>query len=454
MKFSPIFMRFAEQSPISVMARGLMERAFNPEQMDKWFDLHADKQYTRDLLFSTLFNIMSLVVSGMYKSVHAAFQSLNDEITVSIKSIYNKLNGFETSTSAEMVRYAAKQAESVIKELDGAIEPLLPGFRVKMLDGNCVEASHHRIKELRDVASGALPGKSLVVYDPSLRLPIDVFPCEDGHAQERSLLSNVLASVEPGDVWICDRNFCVISFLFGIMLKAHFIIREHANLPWQSAGTMRFVGEIETGKVYEQPIIITDEAGNAKKIRRIRVRLNKATRDGDKDIFIIAHLPKQDANAMQIAILYRHRWKIETAFQQLSEYLNSEINALGYPSAALFGFCVALVVYTIFSTIKAALSSEHGAKTVEEKISGYYIADEIEMTHRGMMIAVIDEEWYAFRTATTTEVAQLLKQLARNVKISKYLKHPRGPKKPKMKPKSDPKKPHVSTARLIAKRKK
>ncbi len=42
------------------------------------------------------------------------------------------------------------------------------------------------------MAAGPLPGKSLVVYDPGVRLPIDVFPCEDGHAQERSLLKTVL----------------------------------------------------------------------------------------------------------------------------------------------------------------------------------------------------------------------------------------------------------------------
>ncbi|MCP4257490.1 MAG: IS4/IS5 family transposase, partial [Planctomycetes bacterium] len=149
MKFSPIFKRFAKESPISVMARGLMERAFNAEQMDQWFDRHADSQYTRDLLFSTIFDIMSLVVSGTHKSVHAAYQYLKEDIAVSIKSVYNKLNGLEPTTSAELVRYAARQAEPVIEKLGGALKPLLPGFRIKMLDGNCIEASHKRIKELR-----------------------------------------------------------------------------------------------------------------------------------------------------------------------------------------------------------------------------------------------------------------------------------------------------------------
>ena len=50
-------------------------------------------------------------------------------------------------------------------------------------------------------------------------LAVDVFPCEDGHAQERSLLTGVLPSVEAGDVWIADRNFCTNKFLFGIAAR-------------------------------------------------------------------------------------------------------------------------------------------------------------------------------------------------------------------------------------------
>jgi len=45
----------------------------------------------------------------------------------------------------------------------------LPGKNVKLLYGNCIEASEHRIEELRTLAAGALSGKSLVVYDPVLK---------------------------------------------------------------------------------------------------------------------------------------------------------------------------------------------------------------------------------------------------------------------------------------------
>ena len=454
MKLNPVFERFVEASPISVMARGTMERVLNPEQLNEWFDKTAQEQYTRDLLFSTVFDIMSQVVLDSHHSVNAAYQVSKDDIGVSITSVYNKLNGIEVNTSAELVRYAAGEVIPVIAKLGGSAKPLLPGFHVKLLDGNCIEATEHRIKELRTIAAGALPGKSLVVFDPSLRLPIDVFPCEDGHAQERSLLEDVLTTVKANDVWINDRNFCVRSFLCGIAgKKAHFINGLHKNMPWESLGKEKYYGKVETGTVYEQYIQVVDELGKKWKFRLIRVCLKKTTRDGDKEIRIITSLPKNVANTKKIADLYRKRWKIETVFQELTEHLNSEINTLGYPPAALFGFCVALVSYMILSVVKAALSSEYGAETVENEVSGYYLSDEISGTYRGMIIAIRDEEWAEFRNLSQSDFVVVLKQLAKNVKLSRFRKHPRGPKKPAPKRKFDPKHPHVSTARLLAGRK-
>ena len=90
---NPIFEKFVEKSPVSVMARGMMERVLNPEQLDQWFDETAQAQYTKDLLFSSVFDIMTQVVSGSRPTVSAAHQASKEEIGVSVTSVYNKLNG-------------------------------------------------------------------------------------------------------------------------------------------------------------------------------------------------------------------------------------------------------------------------------------------------------------------------------------------------------------------------
>ena len=48
-----------------------------------------------------------------------------------------------------------------------------------------------RLQVHQGISAAALSGKSLVVLDPERRLLIDVFPCEDGPAQERALLGAV-----------------------------------------------------------------------------------------------------------------------------------------------------------------------------------------------------------------------------------------------------------------------
>ena len=138
----------------------------------------------------------------------------------------------------------------------------------------------------------------------------------------------------------------------------------------------------------------------------------------------------------------------------MEAHLHSELNTLGYPKAALLGFCVALVSYNVLSTVKAALRAVHGEPTVAEEVSGYYVADEIQTTHRGMMIAIPEDEWVVFHDLAPRELAGVLVRLAAAVRLPKYRKHPRGPKKPKPKKQSGAKMKHVATAKILAARKK
>ncbi len=233
----------------------------------------------------------------------------------------------------------------------------------------------------------------MAVLDPDLRLVVDVIPCEDGHAQERSLLDQILPTVRPKDLWIADRNFCTLGFLFGIAKrKGRFIIRHHANMPLQMIGRRKLIGQSDTGKVYEQKAIIIDpETGRTKTIRCVTVKLDVATRDGEQEIRILTNLSITTADAMKVADLYRKRWSVETLFQEMTENLTCEVKTLGYPRAAIFAFCLAVMAWNGMSVIHAALRSVHGEEMVEENLSGYYLALEISQVYHGMMIAIPPE---------------------------------------------------------------
>ncbi len=454
MLFNSVFDRFAQKSPVAVMVRSLLEHVLTPASVDALFDEYAESQYTRELLFSQIVDLMGQVVCGIYPSANAAYQKQRQCFSVSRTAVYDKLNGIEPQVSAALTRQTAAPLTAVIHELGGALPDLLPGYRVKIIDGNCLAKSEHRLQELRTIAAAPLPGKSLVVLDPALMLAIDVFPCEDGHAQERSLLEEVLATVEANDVWIEDRNFCTLGFLLGIAERqAYFVVRQHQNLPWTAVTEAEYAGVHEDVEVWQQTVRLDNsETDETLLVRRLELRLPQPTRDGDRVIHVLTNLPASAANASVTAGLYRKRWKIETLFQVLESALESEQTRLGYPKAELFAFCVSLVAYNVLAVVRAALRAVHTREMVEDNVSTYYLLHEIKGVYQGMMIALPDAEWRRFRDLTTAQLAAELKALASKVCLSAYQRHKRGPKKPRPERMRYKNSPHVSTARVIAKR--
>jgi hypothetical protein len=150
---------------------------------------------------------------------------------------------------------------------------------------------------------------------------------------------------------------------------------------------------------------------------------------------------------------------LETAFQHLEAYFHSEINTLGYPKAALFGFCLALVAYNLLAVVLAALRGVHGEETVDEEVmslgltlSLYYIANDIATTYHGMMIAIPAPEWDIFYAMSPADLAAILLELAQKVRLQAIRKSPRRPKKPRPQVKKPARKGHVATAKLLMNR--
>lgn len=451
MLLSEVFDRFVKKSPITVMARATMEHALSAEALDALFTQHAEEQYTRDLLFSSIVDLMGVVVSKSQPSVHAAFVAVADTLPVSITSVYNKLNGVEPSVTSALVRHTAARLAAVVAATGGQIPALIPEYRVRIIDGNHLAATERRLEVLRGSVAGPLPGHSLVVLDPALMLATDMIPCEDGHAQERSLTPEILKLVAANDVWVADRNFCTTPLLFGIDGRdGFFLIRHHANLPFVPCGALRSRGRTDTASVFEQSVTIADSTGRTMVVRRVVLRLDTPTRDGDTEMSILTNLPKAAASAVAVADVYRKRWTLETLFQSLTQMLEGEIDSLGYPRAALLGFGIALATYNILSTVQAALRGAFGIEKVQEEVSGFYIANEVRATGPGMAIATDVGDWERYQTIEPAKFARQLVRWAMLVNLPKFKRHPRGPKKPVPKRTRFADKGHVSTARLLA----
>jgi hypothetical protein len=446
--------RFQKKAPVCTMIRAAMENVLAAERLDALFETTANRQANKTLMFSTVADLTGLVACKIHPSLHAAYQAKREQVGVTAKALYDKLQRMEPNISRAVVKETAARMGEIIGKMRGACRPLLPGYRVKILDGNHLRHTERRIGELRELNVAPLPGQCIVVLDPVRKLAVDAFPCEDAHAQERTLLPSVLETVETQDLWIGDRNFCTTDFLYGIQRRlAYFVIRQHAaNLRWELVGKRKAAGRTKTGRVYEQSLrLLAADGSLLATLRRVTIELDEPTRDEEREIHILTNLPRK-ITALRVAELYRQRWTIETAFQEVAKNLQGEIETLGYPKAALFAFCMALVAYNVLSVVQAALRAAHGAEFVAEHVSFYYLCDEVAGTYRGLLIAVPDKYWErTYAALTPAQMARKLVRLARQIDLSRYRKHKRGPKKPK--PSLNKKhRSHASTARILAQR--
>jgi IS4 transposase len=450
-----MFKRFSEAAPAAVMVRGLLENVCGSDNIDDIFARSAVRQQVSDkLLFSAVMDLLSLVVCRQRKSLGQAYVRAKDQFEVSLRSVYNKINGVETQVCQALVQHTAPQFREIVKQVGVRRQPLLKGYPLRIVDGNHLTSTDHRLEVLRRTRSGPLPGQALVVLDPDDMLVLHEVPCEDAHAQERKLLPELLTLVQPGECWMADRNFCTTGWLFGLVQRqAFFLVRQHAStLTYESPGPRRARGRTDTGRVFEQDLWLTSPAGERQKVRRITIVLDQPDRNGQKEIHLLSNLPQRAASARALAALYLKRWTIENVFQELEQALRSEINTLAYPGAALLGFTVALLLFNVLSVVKWAIQAEHGREEGARKnLSGYYLAAAVSQDYHGMMIALPAKEWTRrFAKLDARQMAEFLRSCARHVRPDEFQKKTRGPIKPRQARSSGRQNHHVSTARLLA----
>lgn len=448
-----IFGPFIEGSPVSVMFRATLERVLAPQKLNRIFRETAVKQRERDLLFSTCVDLMALVVARIRKTVHTAYQARAEEIPVTLTPLYHKLAGVETVVSERLVRDTAADWVQVRDELPAPRPEVLSGYDVRILDGNYLAGTQHRLKELRTWGAAAWPGMSVCVLDPQRELIAAVVLHEDGHANERALIERIWDQVAAGQCWVGDRNFCTFPLMFGLKDRdASFIVRQHGQVVGEPVGPRKYQGRSEGGTVYEQKLKLTNDQGKTLEVRRITIELDQPNRFDETEIHLLSNLPPS-VTALQIAGTYRQRWSIEAAFMHLATVFNSEIDTLGYPPAALLGFCVGVLLYNVLSVIQAALRAAQPEPTQGRRLSPYYLADEISGVYRGLLIAVPPGYWTeAFADLPVDEFADCLLHLARKVKLTRFFTNPRSRKSPPPERKRSVRGNHVSTHKILLER--
>jgi IS4 transposase len=427
-------------------------------------------------MFSSIVELMTLVTLGMRPSLHAAARQ-HEGLAVSLAALYDKVNRSEPAVLRGLVSGSAQRLMPVVAEWGGPVS--LAGWQLRIVDGNHLAASDKRLKVLRGHRGAALPGHSLVVYDPDAGLVCDMVACEDAHESERVGVLPLIERAQCGQLWIADRHFCTHTILDSLARTgAHFLVREHAKHPRVAQqGDWSKPQRTDTGAVCEQTIAVegihVQPARGGKKAaqssapdssqpetagpatqpgawRRIQITLDSPTETGEHTIGLWTNLP-MTVDAATLAQLYRKRWRIEGMFQRLESVLHSEIKSLGHPRAALLGFAVAVLAYNVLSLLQRAVEHAHRQQTPDLEVSTYHLSVQVKSGYEGMLIAVPAEHWPSAASQDPQALAQTLLRLAQRILPKQVATSKRGPKTIQPKGYVDARvaSAHVSTARLI-----
>lgn len=447
MEGTQLIEKFAKTCPFAVLTQAAI-RATMVGELDDVFHSERSQQYEGEVLFSDVALAVADIALGFAENPNQAYKTQKENLGVSLTSFYNKINATEPAISEGVVRRSAQRTVDMMDELECDPWEIVPGYRALALDGNHLPETDKRLEVLRDAYDAPLPGTVVARFDLQRQVFDRAYLLEDAHAQECSVKDRILADLEPDDLIVADRHYCVLDLLTGIdEAGGAFAIRQHGRFEGVLIGKRRRIGRCSTGVVYEQEIRTSDR-DDAFAMRRITLELDQPTRDGDPVIHILTNLPARIA-ATLVAALYGLRWEAETGFYYLTTTLTCELASLGRPRAALFLFCMAMLAFNIRQVMFAALSAEHEEEDVNE-VSPFHVSVEVARFTDGML-AVIDEEiWEAWLPSQRAAQAKLLRKIARPIDLRDYQKSRRGPKKNKESPERTRPKTHLSTAKSLA----
>lgn len=446
MNQAELFAKFFKAAPFAVLTR-CVAASFISDQLDQVFEENRSRQYKRGVAFSTLALAVADVTLNFCDNFNQAYYAHRQELGVAVTSFYGKIKATELSISEAVVAVSAAKATELQDALDYQPWELLPGYNVLAFDGNHLAKTDKRLQVLHETTSAPLPGTVVARYNLQRELFERAYLLEDAHAQESSTCPRIVEDLQANDVVLADRHFCIVAFLVAIASRdAKFVIRQHGRLKGVLLGKRKRIGRVNTGTVYEQSMrLLTDPSSMT--VRRITLELDEPTRDGEHVIHVLTNLPAT-VGAKAIAAVYRHRWDEETAFHRLQMTLTCESASVGHPQAALFLFCMSMLAYNLRQTLFSALYAEHDEEEVNQ-VSHFHISVEVARYTDGMLVALDDKAWGELVPTRVSNLAKLLRQIARGIDLKRYRKSSRGPKKKKPVRSRNTKSSHVSTAKAL-----
>lgn len=350
------------------------------------FDAHRGRCYEDALTFATLVRVIrdALVLHG--GSANRAIGDAVDagRLGAAPSGVYRKLGNLPPALSQALLRRGTARLAPLAA--DGAARVLaacFDGLDVIVIDGKQLKKAAKRLLSTRAYSSGSLLGAKLLVA-LSLRsgLAVAANASEDGERNDVPLVGGLLeqmqmlraaaaAAAARPFLFVADRQFADLN-LPELFTRGgdHFLLRCQKSLTFEpDPSRAEQCGVDEAGRAFTQAwgwIGSTEDKRQRVRRRYVRrITLSRAD-ENDDDVVLITDLLDESAYpAADLLGLYRLRWTIEQAFQQVTEVFALAKLIGSSPRGIIFQGALCLLIYNMTLTIKGYVAGA-GQKQASE----------------------------------------------------------------------------------------
>jgi hypothetical protein len=372
------------------------------------FDAHRGRCYEDELTFPTLVRIIrdALVLHG--GSANRAIGDAVDggRLEAAPSGVYRKLGNLPPALSQALLRRGTARLAALTA--DGASARVLAAcfddLDVIVIDGKQLKKAAKRLLPTRAYSSGSLLGAKLLVA-LSLRsgLAVAMNASEDGERNDVPLVGGLLEQMQmlrapaPATsaattaaaarpfLFVADRQFADLN-LPALFTKDgdHFLLRCQKTLTFQGDPSRPAQSGVdEAGRAFTQAwgwIGSTEDKRERVRRRYVRrITLSRPDEDEDDIILITDLLDESAYPAADLLGLYRLRWTIEQAFQQVTEVFALAKLIGCTPRGIIFQGALCLLIYNMTLTIKGyvAQAGQQEASAVSTENLFYDLSREL-----------------------------------------------------------------------------
>lgn len=350
------------------------------------FDAHRGRCYQDELTFPTLVRIVrdALVLHGGSANRAIGDAVEDDRLECAPSGVYRKLGNLPPALSQALLRRGTARLAALAA--DGAAARVLAacfdGLDVIVIDGKQLKKAAKRLLATRAYSSGSLLGAKLLVA-LSLRsgLAVAMNAGEDGEGNDVPLVGGLLeqmqmlraaaANARPF-LFVADRQFADLNLpaLFTAHDGDHFLLRCAKTLTFEpDPSRPQQCGVDREGRPFTQAwgwVGSTQDKRMRERRRYVRRVTLPRPQENDDDIVLITDLLEESAYpAADLLGLYRLRWNIEQAFQQVTEVFALAKLIGCTPRGIIFQGALCLLIYNLTLTVKGYVAGA-GQKPMSE----------------------------------------------------------------------------------------